>query len=172
LILPCREKPFLVNMPAVKIVIIGAGSASFGLNTIASILRNHSLSGSSLMLVDFDEQALAEMERLANRLNLTWSSNMTIRASLERRELLKGAHFVVVSIEVPPRESLWRLDWEIPQRHGLRQPYAENGGPGGLMHACRQIPPFMDIVRDIEDLCPDAWLINFSNPLPRITRAV
>jgi alpha-galactosidase len=166
------EYRLLDNMPAVKIVIIGAGSASFGINTIASILRSQSLSGSSLMLVDLDEQALTEIERLANRVNHTWSTNMTIQANTERRKLLKGAHFVIVSVEVPPRESLWRLDWEIPQRHGLRQPYAENGGPGGLMHACRQIPPFMDIVRDIEDLCPDAWLINFSNPLPRITRAV
>jgi alpha-galactosidase len=97
---------------------------------------------------------------------------MTIEASTERRELLAGADFVIVSIEVPPREALWRLDWEIPLRHGLRQPFGENGGPGGLMHAMRQIPPLMAIAHDMEALCPDAWLINFSNPLPRLTRAI
>jgi alpha-galactosidase len=85
---------------------------------------------------------------------------------------LAGADFVIVSIEVPPREKLWRLDWEIPLRHGLRQPYGENGGPGGLMHTMRQVPPLLAIARDMEALCPDAWLINFSNPLPRLTRAI
>lgn len=124
------------------------------------------------MLVDIDEQALNDMALLANRLNEAWQARMTIRASADRRTALAGASFVIVSIEVPPREELWRLDWGIPLKHGLRQPYGENGGPGGLMHACRQIGPFMEVVRDVQDLCPAAWIINFSNPLPRLVRAV
>jgi alpha-galactosidase len=159
-------------MPATKIVVIGAGSASFGPNTLATIMRSRRLRGSEVALVDLDSQALQHMCRVAERMNEAWDSVMTVRASENRRDLLAGANFVIVSIEVPPREGLWRQDWEIPLKHGLRQPYGENGGPGGLMHACRQIPAFMDIVRDMEALCPDAWLINFSNPLPRITRAV
>jgi alpha-galactosidase len=159
-------------MTATKIVIIGAGSASFGPATVATILGSRALRGSELALVDLDEASLDNMQRAAVLMNEAWESQMVIRASTDRCDVLEGAHFVVVSIEVPPREVLWRLDWEIPVKHGLRQPYGENGGPGGLMHACRQIPPFMGIVRDMERLCPDAWLINFSNPLPRITRAV
>jgi alpha-galactosidase len=159
-------------MPATKIVIIGAGSASFGPTTLATIVRDGRLRGSELALVDLDEAALGTVARVAERMNSAWGAEMQIRASTQRRDVLAGAHFVIVSIEIPPRETLWRLDWEIPLKHGLRQPYGENGGPGGLMHACRQIPPFMAIVRDMEALCPDAWLINFSNPLPRITRAV
>ncbi len=159
-------------MPATNIVIIGAGSASFGPTTLATIIREPRLRGSQLSLVDLDEEALGNVARVAERMSDVWGAEMTIRASADRRDVLPGAKFVIVSIEVPPREALWRKDWEIPVKHGLRQPYGENGGPGGLMHACRQIPPFMDIVRDMEALCPEAWLINFSNPLPRITRAV
>jgi alpha-galactosidase len=159
-------------MPATNIVIIGAGSASFGASTLATIIRSQPLKGSQLGLVDLDAANLQHVACTAERMNQTWDAHMTIRASTDRRDLLPGANFVIVSIEVPPREVLWRLDWEIPTRHGLRQPYGENGGPGGLMHACRQIPPIMAIVRDMEELCPAAWLINFSNPLPRITRAI
>ncbi|MCP4362585.1 MAG: hypothetical protein GY796_31655 [Chloroflexi bacterium] len=159
-------------MPATKIAIIGAGSASFGPTTLATIVRDPRLRGSELALVDLNEQSLTTVTRVAEHMNDAWGANMTIRAATDRREILAGMNFVIVSIEVPPRETLWRLDWEIPIKYGLRQPYGENGGPGGLMHACRQIPPFMEIVRDMEELCPDAWLINFSNPLPRITRAV
>ncbi|MFQ5399828.1 MAG: hypothetical protein ACE5E7_09545 [Anaerolineae bacterium] len=159
-------------MSKTKIVIIGAGSASFGPTTLATLLRKPSLHGSELALVDLDEAALDTAFRVAEKMNTAWGAGMTITASRNRCDVLAGAAFVVISIEVPPREKLWRMDWEIPRKHGLRQPYAENGGPGGLMHACRQIPPFMEIVRDMEALCPDALLINFSNPLPRITRAV
>lgn len=159
-------------MSAPKIVIIGAGSAIFGPSTIATILRSEWLKGCELGLVDLDEVSLGRVQQVAERMNESWGAEATICASTERREVLEGADFVVVSIEVPPREKLWRLDWEIPVKHGLRQPYGENGGPGGLMHTCRQVPPLMAIVHDVEALCPDAWLINFSNPLPRLTRAV
>lgn len=159
-------------MSVPKIVIIGAGSASFGPTTLATLVRDPALHGCELALVDLNEQALATTARVVERMNEEWEAGMTIRASTDRKEVLAGADFVIVSIEVPPREKLWRMDWEIPLKHGLRQPYGENGGPGGLMHACRQIPPFMEIVTDMELLCPDAWLINFSNPLPRITRAI
>ena len=87
-------------------------------------------------------------------------------------EALEEAEFVVLAIEVPPRETLWRLDFEIPLKYGVRQPYAENGGPGGFAHAARNIGPVMEIVRDMERHCPEAWLINFTNPMVRICDAV
>lgn len=155
-----------------NIVIIGAGSASFGPTTLATILRNEALRGSRLALVDLNLQSVDNAARVAKRMNDAWGAEMAIVAATDRREVLAGATHVVVSIEVAPREELWRLDWEIPTRHGLRQPYAENGGPGGLMHACRQIPEHLAIARDMEALCPEAWMIVFSNPLPRIVRAV
>ncbi|MDT8306202.1 MAG: hypothetical protein RRC07_09715 [Anaerolineae bacterium] len=156
----------------VNIVIIGAGSASFGPNTIATLIASPNLHGSRLGLVDRDGAALQRVQAVAEKMNEAWNAHMDVRASTERRDLLGGADFVIVSIEVSPREKLWRLDWEIPLRHGLRQPYGENGGPGGMMHTFRQVPPLLEIARDMEALCPGAWLINFSNPLPRLTRAV
>lgn len=155
-----------------KIVIIGAGSASFGPTTLATILRNEALRGSELVLVDLDEHAVDTAARVAHRMNDAWSAEMTVSATTDRCDALPSATHVVVSIEVAPREELWRLDWEVPLRHGLRQPYAENGGPGGLMHTCRQVPAHLAIARDMEDLCTDAWMILFSNPLPRLIRAI
>lgn len=154
------------------IVVIGAGSASFGPNTLATLLRSRHLHGSRLSLVDLNPRTLNSVQQVARRLNEEWEAGMTISASTDHCEVLEGADFVIVSIEVPPREKLWRLDWEIPLKHGLRQPYGENGGPGGMMHTFRQVPPLMAIVRDMEAMCPEALLINFSNPLPRLTRAI
>jgi alpha-galactosidase len=85
---------------------------------------------------------------------------------------LPGADFVVVSIEVGPREGTWQRDWEIPLEFGVRQPYGENGGPGGFAHTLRQVPEMLAIARDMERLCPEAWLINFTNPVPRLCLAV
>lgn len=155
-----------------KIVIIGAGSASFGPTTLATILRNESLRASELCLVDLDSTSVNNAANVARRMNDAWEAEMIISATTDRLEVLSGATHVVVSIEVAPREKLWRLDWEIPLRHGVRQPYAENGGPGGLMHTFRQVPAHLAIARDMERWCPDAWMILFSNPLPRICRAI
>lgn len=155
-----------------KIVIIGAGSASFGPTTLATILRSKALRGSDLALVDLDREAAENAASVARRMSKAWGAAMTVTATTDRATVLSGATHVVVSIEVAPREELWRLDWEIPMRHGLRQPYAENGGPGGFMHACRQIPAHLAIARDMERQCPDAWMILFSNPLPRLAQAI
>ena len=127
-----------------KIAVIGAGSAIFGLNTLAALMRSEVLKGSHLALVDRDAETLGLVARLAERLNREWDAGMTVTAHTDHREALPGAAFVVLSIEVPPREELWRSDWEIPLRHGVRQPYAENGGPGGFAHAARNIGPVMD----------------------------
>ena len=158
-------------MPIAKIVVIGAGSASFGLSTLATIMRSRALRGSTLGLVDIDSQGLKIMSTLATRMNREWDAQMTIEASTECADLLPEADFVILSIEAGPREKLWQQDWEIPLRHGLRQPYAENGGPGGFAHAARNIPILLEVARDMERLCPGAWLINFTNPVPRLCLA-
>ncbi len=155
-----------------KIVLIGAGSASFGLNTLGALIRSKILTGSQIVLVDRNPQALAIVEALANRLNREWRAGMHITSHLSHKDALPGADFVVSAIEVPPREKLWRMDFEIPLKHGLRQPYAENGGPGGFAHTARNIGPVLEIVHDMEQACPQAWLINFSNPMMRVCDAV
>src|SRR5919202_2011076 len=160
------------GMKPVKIVIIGAGSASFGLNSLATLLREPSLRGSTLALVDINADGLGLVYRLAERMNGQWDAGLTIDPTTDRRAVLDGADFVVCAIEVGPREELWRLDWEVTLRHGLRQPYAENGGPGGFAHTARNTPHILDIARDMERPCPGALLVMLSNPLPRLCRAV
>ena len=155
-----------------KIVIIGAGSASFGLNTVATLMRSKRLRGSQLALVDRNAETLALIQRLAQRLNREWDAAMTISAHTHHQDALEGAAFVVSAIEAPPREELWRRDFEIPLKYGVRQPYAENGGPGGFAHTARNVLPVLEIAHAMEDACPDAWFINFSNPMVRICDAI
>ena len=155
-----------------KIVAIGAGSASFGLNTLAALIRSESLREAELALVDRSEPSLQLVGRLAARLNEEWHAGMRLTTHAHHAGALEGADFVVLSIEVPPREKLWRRDFEIPLAHGVRQPYAENGGPGGFAHAARNIGPAIEIARDMEQACPAAWLINYTNPMVRICDAV
>ena len=155
-----------------KIVVIGAGSASFGENTLSALLRSKKLRGSTLALVDRNPNSLDIVHRLANRLNVEWEAQFNISAHTHHRDALEDAEFVVSAIEVGPREELWKSDFEIPLKYGLRQPYAENGGPGGFAHAARNIGPIMEIVHDMEEICPDAWFINFTNPMTRICDAV
>ena len=155
-----------------KIVIIGAGSAIFGLGSLTRLLRSKRLRGAELALVDTREDGLRLMTALAERLNRQWESGMVITSSTERTELLPGADIVIVSIQVGQRETVWEMDWQIPLRHGVRQPYAENGGPGAFSHTARNLPVMIGIARDMERLCPNAWYLNVTNPLIRLTHAV
>jgi alpha-galactosidase len=160
-----------MTLPA-KIVVIGAGSASFGENTLSALIHSKKLRASTLALVDRNKATLDTVKRLAERLNHEWKAGFTIEAYSHHEEALEGAGFVVSAIEVGAREGLWRQDFEIPLKYGVRQPYAENGGPGGFAHAARNIGPVMKIVHDMEEICPQAWFINFTNPMIRICDAV
>ena len=155
-----------------KITVIGAGSASFGENTLSAIMRSKKLRGSTLALVDRNAKSLEVVQRLADRLNRDWDAQFTITSHLNHEEALPGSSFVVNAIEVGARENLWKKDFEIPLKYGVRQPYAENGGPGGFAHAARNIGPVMHIARHMEEVCPDAWFVNFTNPMVRICDAV
>lgn len=156
-----------------KIVVIGAGSASFGENTLSALMRSRKLRGSTLALVDRNPDTLDIVRSLAERLNREWDSGIAINAYTNHKEALDSqTKFVVSAIEVGAREGLWRKDFEIPLRFGVRQPYAENGGPGGFAHAARNIGPVMEIAHDMEQACPDAWFINFTNPMIRICDTV
>lgn len=155
------------HMP--KIVCLGAGSAVFGLSNLATIVRSDRLRGAEIVLVDIDAAGLETMTKLAHLMNESWDAQMKIWSTTEREEALPGADFVVVSVQVGPREDVWELDWKIPLRYGVRQPYAENSGPGAFAHTARNAPLILAIARDMERLCPDAWLLNFTNPLIRLT---
>lgn len=154
-----------------KIVVIGAGSYSFGTMTVRDILECSELKGSQIVLVDINPERLDRMTRLAHRLNQTWDAEFEITSTTERREALPGADIVVGAVE-QRRYPMWRLDIEIPMKHGCQHLYGENGGPGGMFHTLRQVPVMLGIAHDIERLCPDAWFVNMSNPESRLTLAI
>ena len=155
-----------------KIVLIGAGSANFGLEAVSDIFKSLPLEGSEIMLHDTDQEALKETLAVGKKYKTEWGVNFSLNATSNRRDALKDATFVVISIEVSPRFGLWDEDWKYPQQFGFKQIYAENGGPGGLFHSLRIIPPILEICEDINQICPGAYVFNFSNPMQRICHAV
>jgi alpha-galactosidase len=154
-----------------KIVAIGAGSHVFGVELLRDVFQIEDLRGCELALVDLDAERLSHMAGLAQRLNEASGWRATVTATQDRTEALSGGDFVVTSIEVN-RDALWQLDHEICLRHGIPSVLSENGGPGGLSHALRTVPPMVEIARDVERLCPDALLLNYTNPEGRICLAI
>jgi alpha-galactosidase len=154
-----------------KIVFIGAGSMCFGLTMFRDIFFSEKLRGSTLTLVDINKENLARMTGLAKLLNELSGAGLNIEQTTDRRAALDGAGFVLNATAID-RLRLWKLDYEIPKKHGIRQTLGENGGPGGLFFTLRTLPMVLDFARDIEELCPNALLINFSNPENRIILAL
>lgn len=155
-----------------KIVLIGAGSSNFGLGTVADIFKSQALRGSHIVLHDINPAALERVYEISQRHIQKNNLPFTVSATIDRKEALQGATFCIISIEVGGRFDLWNQDWQVPQQYGIRQVYGENGGPGGLFHSLRIIPPILAICADIQQICPDAHVFNFSNPMSRICTTV
>lgn len=155
-----------------KIALIGAGSAQFGLGTLGDIFLAPALRGAEIALVDIDGSGLKRVHDKAAAYIAARSLPFHLSASTDRRVALRGADFVIISIEVGNRFELWDQDWNIPLQFGVPQIYGENGGPGGLFHALRIIPPILDIAADVESLCPDAFVFSYSNPMTAIVTTV
>ena len=116
-------------MPSTKIVLIGVGSTSFGVDTLADLFaRRAYLRGSHIALCDLDGAKLARVTRLAERINASTDADFKITSTTDYRDALPGAEFVVTSVELDRLER-WKLDWQIPRRYGIRHVLGENGGP-------------------------------------------
>ncbi len=154
------------------IVLIGAGSATFGFGAIGDIVNSTVLEGSTIVLHDINAEMLKHVKQVARRHIEAQHLPYTVKATTDRKEALQGADFCISAIEVGNRFALWEQDWRIPQQYGCRQVYGENGGPGGLFHALRILPPILDICGDIQAICPDAYVFSLSNPMSRICLTV
>ncbi len=155
-----------------KIVLIGAGSATFGFRVLGDIFKSEVLPESSIVLHDINAQRLSNVEDVARRYVQENNLPYTLSGTTSRQEALQDADFCIISIEVGDRFELWEQDWRIPQQFGNSQVYGENGGPGGLFHSLRIIPPILEICEDIHRHCPNAHVFNLSNPMSRICLAV
>lgn len=148
-----------------KIAIIGAGSVSFCPTTVSDILRNESIHGAELeiALMDINEEALEISSQFCDKLKEKYKEDAVIKSTLDLREALTGADFVVTAIE-KDRYFYWSQDFHVPRKYGFRQVYGENGGPGGMFHTLRNLGPMLEIARTMEEVCPDAYLLNYTNP--------
>lgn len=158
-------------MNQAKIVFLGATSASFGLNMLRDVFSSSELRGCTLTLVGRDPQRLAAMADLARLLNDETGARLHVEHTTDRRAAFDGASFVVNATAVD-RNRLWKLDYEVPRKYGIRHTLGENGGPGGLFFTLRTLPMIFDFVHDMEEICPNALLLNFSNPESRIVLAL
>lgn len=157
----------------VKIVMIGAGSCCFCPATLGDILLSDKLNALPLevCLMDIDAHALEVSEAFARKA-IEWSGRkVALSATTVLDDALQGADFVVAAIEVD-RYHYWSMDFHIPRRYGFRQVYGENGGPGGMFHFLRNVGPTLHIARRMEAICPDAMLINYTNPEAKLVEAV
>lgn len=155
-----------------RIALIGAGSAMFGLGAVGDVLKSKHLVGSTIVLNDINPTALKSVTDVARNYVSQHDLPYRIESTTSLNDALKGADFCIISIEVGDRHALWEQDWKIPMQYGFRQVYGENGGPGGLFHALRITPPILQICERITEICPDAYVLNLSNPMVRISHAV
>jgi len=160
-------------MQAKKIVLIGAGSRCFGFGQIRDILSTPQLQGRNftLSLVDEDPTALEQMTGLTEKMKAYTGSDIRLESTTDRRKALPGADYVVVAV-ARKRYPLWEQDFRIPLSYGFRHCLGENGGPGALFHALRSFELIIPICRDIEQLAPQALLLNFTNPEARVLNAI
>jgi alpha-galactosidase len=148
----------------VKIAFVGAGSVVFTRQLIADLLGFPDLAGTELALHDIDPERLAVAEGTAHRLVRQLGTPATVTASLDRRAALAGADFVINMIQVGGIDATI-TDLEIPARHGLRQTIGDTTGVGGVFRALRTFPVLEAIIRDMREVCPDALLLNYTNPM-------
>ncbi len=154
----------------VKIAVIGAGSLVFTPNILADLTKSNVLADSDVYLMDIDEERLSLMSKLADRIVREKKSDIVVNATTDRAEALKNADYVIISISVGT--DIERFDVEIPKKYGLYASVGDTTGPQGFARALRHIPVMVDIARDIERICPSAFVINVTNPMTALCTAM
>jgi alpha-galactosidase len=154
-----------------KIVLIGAGSHSFSKNLITDIISYPELRDSTVTLMDIAKEPLELAASLAAKLVKQQGYKTKIESTTDRREALKDANYVIVAIRVGGAAASV-ADHEITLKYGVNQDVGDSTGPCGVFYGARHVSAILDICRDMAELCPDAWLINYTNPMAMITWAV
>ncbi len=160
----------------VRITFIGAGSTVFAKNILGDTMLTESLQDAHIALYDIDADRLEESRMMVENLNTSINegrATVTAHLGLENRKAaLKGASFVVNAIQVGGYRPSTVIDFEIPKKYGLRQTIADTLGIGGIFRGLRTIPVMVDFARDMEEVCPEALLLNYTNPMAIVTGAV
>jgi alpha-galactosidase len=151
------------NVQKPKVVVLGAGSLFFGRQSIWQMVHSEHLNKGTLALVDTNEKRLNQMVTLARMVAKANNVELTIQGSTDRKEVLQDADFVVLSF-AEDTVKYRGIDCAISEKYGIRMCSGDTIGPGGIFRAMRELPVIMDCVRDVEAICPDAWVINYINP--------
>ena len=156
-----------------KITFIGAGSTVFAKNVLGDAMMTESLRDFEVALYDIDAERLEESYVMVTLLNKNVNENrarITKYLGVEnRKDALRGADFVVNAIQVGGYDPCTVIDFEIPKKYGLRQTIADTLGIGGIFRTLRTVPVLADIARDMEDVCPNAHFLNYTNPMAALT---
>jgi len=152
-----------------KITFLGAGSTVFAKNVLGDCMLVPALQGFEFALHDIDDQRLRDSEQMLNNLKETLQKDIKITATLNRKEALTGAKYVINAIQVGGYEPSTVIDFEIPKKYGLRQTIADTIGIGGIFRNLRTIPVLLDFAKDMEEVCPDALFLNYTNPMAVLT---
>ncbi len=155
-----------------KIAFIGAGSTVFARNLMGDILSFPELANCTLALHDIDEDRLQTSAVVGRNLAAAMDVHPTIEATTDRRAALDGADYAISMFQVGGYEPGTVTDFEIPKSYGLQQTIADTLGVGGIMRSLRTIPVFLDILDDMEELCPDVTFLNYVNPMAMICWAI
>ncbi|GAG15590.1 unnamed protein product, partial [marine sediment metagenome] len=154
-----------------KIVLVGAGSHVFSRHLITDILSYPELRDSTITLVDIAKEPLDLITAFARKLVKQNKFNTRIESTTDRREALDGADYVIITIQAGGRRPM-QADREVTLKYGVDQGNMDTMGPGGVFYGSRHVPVILDICHDMEELCPDAWLMNYTNPMSIITWAI
>ena len=158
-----------------KITFMGAGSTVFAKNVLGDSMMTPALAESVIALYDIDEKRLNESKLMLDNINVNNGSKAKIETYLgveNRKDALRGANYVVNAIQVGGYEPCTVTDFEIPKKYGLRQTIADTLGIGGIFRSLRTIPVLFDFARDMEEVCPDAWFLNYTNPMAMLSGAM
>ena len=150
--------------PVTRIAFIGAGSIEFTRDLLGDLLTFDDLGELHVSLHDIDRERLETGEAMARWTAAQLGGQPTFSTHLDRREALDGADFAINMIQVGGHAATL-IDHEIPKRHGLRQTVGDTLGIGGIFRALRTIPVMQGIGTDMSEVCPDAWLLNYTNPM-------
>lgn len=151
---------------------IGAGSTVFAKNLMGDIWGYPELKNAHMALMDIDGERLKTSEKVAQHIKAQLGATGQISATLDRREALRDADYVIIMIQVGGYKPSTVIDFEIPKKYGLRQTIADTLGIGGIFRGLRTIPVLLDIAKDMEELCPDALMINYTNPMAMLCWAL
>jgi alpha-galactosidase len=154
-----------------KIAFIGGGSVQWTAKLVADMALTPALNGAELVLHDIDADALTLLTRVCEKIMQETGSQIQIKSTLDRREALRGAKFVILCVAIGRLEAM-RYDLEIPLKYGIHQAVGDTVGAGGLARGLRHIPFALQVAHEMESLCPAAWMLNLTNPMTTITRAV